>query len=74
MKQSVELRAYNGDTSRSATDRLNALIDAGAFTVHIDKTFPLEQAAAHEVLGAHFAGKTVLTMAQRINANCADAI
>lgn len=64
-KQGVELRTYNGDTSRSATDRLNSLIESGPFAVHIDKTFPLEQAAtAHKALGSHFVGKIVLTVAE----------
>jgi NADPH:quinone reductase-like Zn-dependent oxidoreductase len=39
------------------------LIEAGEFTVHIDKTFPLEQAAAaHKALTSHFVGKIVLTI------------
>lgn len=62
-EQGVELRVYNGDTSRRATDRLNSLIESGPFTVHIDKTFPLEQAAAaHKALASHFIGKIVLTI------------
>ena len=64
-RQDVELRIYNGDTSRSATSRLNSLIESGSFTVHIDKTFPLDQVvAAHRALGSHFVGKIVLTIAK----------
>jgi NADPH2:quinone reductase len=63
-EKGIELRVYNGDTSRSATDRLNSLIESGPFTVHIDKTFPLEQVvAAHKALASHFVGKIVLTIA-----------
>lgn len=63
-KQGVELRMYNGVTSRKATDRLNSLIESGPFTVHIDKKFPLEHAAvAHKALASHFVGKIVLTIA-----------
>lgn len=62
--QGIELRMYNGDHSASATTRLNSLIESGPFTVHIDKTFPLEQAAvAHKALASHFIGKIVLTIA-----------
>lgn len=63
--QGVELRTYNGDTSRAATDRLNSLIESGPFVVHIHKTFPLEQAAdAHKALASHFIGKIILKIAQ----------
>lgn len=62
-KQDVELSTYNGDISRGATDRLNSLIEAGAFTVHIDNIFPLDQVvAAHKALASHFVGKIVLTI------------
>lgn len=63
-KQNVEFLTYDGDTSRHGTARLNSLIESGPFTVHIDKTFPLEQAAAaHKALTSHFVGKIVLTIA-----------
>lgn len=63
VKQGVKLLKYNGDTRRSATDRLNALIESGPFTVHIDKIFPFEQVvAAHKALDSHFVGKIVLTI------------
>ncbi|MET1033209.1 MAG: NADP-dependent oxidoreductase [Candidatus Saccharimonadales bacterium] len=62
-KPNVELRMYDGDTSRSATARLNSLIESGPFTIHIHKTLPLEQAvAAHEMLASHYVGKIVLTI------------
>ena len=62
-KKDIELRMYNGDHGRDATTRLNSLIESGPFTVHIDKTFPLEQAvAAHKALASHFVGKIVLTI------------
>lgn len=60
-KQGVELRMYNGEHDSCATDRLNSLIESGPFTVHIDQTFPLEQAAAaHQALASHYVGKIVL--------------
>lgn len=61
-KEDVESLTYNGDTSRTATKRLNAFIDSNpSFTVHVDKVFPLEQVVtAHKVLSSHFVGKIVL--------------
>lgn len=63
IKETVNKRTYNGDTSRNATDRLNTLIESGSFAVHIDKTFPLEHVVdAHKMLGTHYIGKIVLKM------------
>lgn len=62
-RETIEFLTYDGDTSRRGTDRLNTLIESGPFTVHIDKAFPLEQAAAaHKALASHFIGKIVLTI------------
>ncbi|QNG18814.1 NADP-dependent oxidoreductase [Rhodococcus triatomae] len=55
---------YDGDRSRAATDRLNAVIEAGAFRPHIAQTFPLGQAQdAHLALRDHYVGKLTLRIA-----------
>ena len=42
-------------------EKLNRLIEAGPFEVHIARTFSLEQAAdAHRALDAHYLGKLAL--------------
>jgi NADPH:quinone reductase len=52
---------YDGDRSRTATDRLNAIIEASSFEVHVARTFPLEQAEdAHRALNDHYVGKLAL--------------
>jgi len=55
------LTYYDGDRSRAASDRLNALIDASSFEVHLAQTFPLERARdAHLALRDHYIGKLAL--------------
>jgi NADPH2:quinone reductase len=57
----VEIEGYDGENSRALIDRLNALIDSGPFEVHVDKTFPLEEASkAHKALDEHHLGKIAL--------------
>lgn len=57
----VELVLYTGDISRAATDKLNALIEAGPFEVHVDRMFPFEDVAeAHRLIGTHYVGKLAL--------------
>lgn len=57
----VHMIAYNGDRSRQALKRLNALIASGPFTVHVAKTFPLDHVReAHEMLDTHYVGKIAL--------------
>lgn len=52
---------YDGDRSRTATDRLNAIINASSFEVHIAQTFPWERVAdAHRALNDHYVGKLAL--------------
>lgn len=52
---------YDGDRSRTGTDRLNAITEASSFEVHIARTFPLERAAdAHRALNDHYVGKLAL--------------
>ncbi|MEH1101190.1 quinone oxidoreductase family protein [Micromonospora sp. CPCC 205561] len=55
------LSHYDGDRSRTATDRLNAIIEASSFEVHVARTFPLERAGdAHRALNDHYVGKLAL--------------
>ena len=57
----VTIEAYDGETSGALIDRLNALIDSGAFEVHVDRTFRLEEVSeAHEALSEHHLGKIAL--------------
>lgn len=52
---------YDGDRSRTATDRLNAIIEASSFEVHVARTFPLERVGdAHRALNDHYVGKLAL--------------
>lgn len=50
---------YDGD--RTATDRLNAIIEASSFEVHVAQTFPVERIRdAHRALNDHYLGKLAL--------------
>ncbi|MDN5725531.1 MAG: NADP-dependent oxidoreductase [Propionibacteriales bacterium] len=54
---------YDGDRSRAATERLNAIIEASTFEVHLAQTFPLERARnAHLALADHYVGKVAITV------------
>ena len=57
----VTVQSYDGDPDPQAIERLNRLIESGPFVVHIDRTFPLDQAAdAHRALDTHYLGKLAL--------------
>ena len=57
----VSVDAYDGEGGRQAIDRLNELIEAGSFDVHVHRIFPLEQAAqAQAALEEHHLGKIAL--------------
>ena len=57
----VSIDAYDGEGGREAIDRLNELIEAGPFEVHVHRIFPLEQAAAAQAaLEEHHLGKIAL--------------
>jgi NADPH:quinone reductase-like Zn-dependent oxidoreductase len=57
----VKVEAYDGEGGREAIDRLNELIEAGPFDVHVHRVFPLEQAAqAQAALEEHHLGKVAL--------------
>lgn len=52
---------YDGDRSRVSTERLNAIVEASAFEVHVPAEFPLDRAQdAHRALREHYVGKMVL--------------
>lgn len=57
----VTLRSYDGMPDPGTFERLNRLIEAGPFEVHIAAAFTLEQATeAHRALEKHFLGKLAL--------------
>ena len=57
----VTTEAYDGEGGREALDRLNELIEAGPFEVHVHRTFPLDEAAAAQAaLEEHHLGKIAL--------------
>jgi NADPH:quinone reductase-like Zn-dependent oxidoreductase len=57
----VSIEAYDGEGGREAIERLNQLIEAGPFEVHVDRVFPLEQVAdAQAALEEHHLGKIAL--------------
>jgi NADPH2:quinone reductase len=52
---------YDADITRAGTDRLNAIIEASTFEVHVAGTFPLEHVKdAHRALNDHYVGKLAL--------------
>jgi NADPH:quinone reductase-like Zn-dependent oxidoreductase len=58
----ITVRAYDGEASPDAFDRLDALISRGPFHVEV-KFYPLEEAAqAHRDLSKHHLGKLALRM------------
>jgi NADPH:quinone reductase-like Zn-dependent oxidoreductase len=62
----VAVHSYNGDPDPSILQRLNRLIEAGPFEVHVDRTFTLDQAAdAHRSLSRHHLGKLALRPSAR---------
>jgi NADPH:quinone reductase len=57
----VAIEAYDLEISSALFNRFNALIDAGPFEVHVDRTFRLEEAGkAHKALTEHHLGKIAL--------------
>lgn len=59
----VTVNPYDGDPDRDTIQRLNRLIEAGPFEVHVARTFTLDQAAdAHRTLNRHFVGKLALRL------------
>jgi len=60
----VSVEAYDGEGGRELMDRLNELIEADPFEVHVHRVFPLTQAAAAQAaLEEHHLGKIALRIA-----------
>jgi NADPH:quinone reductase-like Zn-dependent oxidoreductase len=60
-RSDVRFTGYNGEPDPEIIGRLNPLIEAGPFEVHIAQMFPLDQAAeAHRALNNHYLGKLAL--------------
>jgi len=58
----ANVQSYDGEPDPNLIEKINRLIAAGPFHVHIAHTYPLEQAAdAHRALDAHHLGKLALT-------------
>ena len=61
----VELKKANGMADQKMLERLNRLVAAGDFKVHVAQTFPLDQAVkAQEAMGQHYLGKIVLRVGE----------
>ena len=59
----IKLQSYNGEYDPPPFDRLNRLIEAGPFEIHVARTFNLDQAAdAQRALEDHYLGKLALVM------------
>lgn len=59
----VRIECYDGEADAEIIEKLNRLIDAGPFEVHVARTFPLAKAAeAHRALGEHHLGKLALRL------------
>lgn len=57
----VGLYGYMGNTDRAFVDKLNKLVEAGAFEVHLDKVFKLDQVvAAFKAVNSHHLGRIAL--------------
>jgi NADPH2:quinone reductase len=57
----VRVDAYDGEGGREAIEKLNRFIEEGRFEVHVDRIFPLEEAAAAQAaLEQHHLGKIAL--------------
>jgi NADPH:quinone reductase-like Zn-dependent oxidoreductase len=57
----VKVQSYDIEPSPEQIEKLNRLIEAGPFEVHVARTFPLDKAAdAHRELDKHFLGKLAL--------------
>ena len=61
VRSGVRVSTYDVRIDREAIAKLNRLIEAGPFEVHVARTFPLDRAAAaHRALAEHYLGKLAL--------------
>ena len=59
----VRMSNYDVELSQEVIAKLNRLIEASSFEVHIARTFPLDRAAeAHRALNDHYLGKLALRL------------
>ena len=57
----VRLQGYNGNIDPALILKLNKLVDAGKFEVHLGKTFTLDQAVdGYNALGSHYLGRLAI--------------
>jgi len=62
-RSGVRVSRYDVAIEPRAIAKLNRLIEAGPFEVHVARTFPLDQAAqAHRALDEHYLGKLALRL------------
>jgi NADPH:quinone reductase-like Zn-dependent oxidoreductase len=60
-REGVTVVAYDGNPDPPIIEKLNRLIEAGPFEVHVAQVFPLDQASdAHRALEQHHLGKYAL--------------
>jgi NADPH:quinone reductase len=63
VRPGVRLSSYDVAVDPKAIEKLNRLIEAGPFEVHVARTFRLDQAAdAHQALDEHYLGKLALRL------------
>jgi len=61
VRQTVKLVRYDGTPTHETIEKLNRLIEAGPFQVHVARSFPLDRAAdAQRALQQHYLGKLAL--------------
>lgn len=61
VRSGIQLLKFDGNPDRDILERLDRLIEAGPFGVHVARVFPLAKAAeAHNVLKEHHIGKFAL--------------
>jgi NADPH:quinone reductase-like Zn-dependent oxidoreductase len=59
--EGIKVQAYSGEVSPEIFETMNNLIESGSFRVHIDRMFPLKDAAeAHRALDDHYLGRLAL--------------
>jgi NADPH:quinone reductase len=57
----IKVKSYDGDSDPEIIAKVNRLIEKAPFTVHVARTFSLDQAAqAHRALDRHYLGKITL--------------
>jgi len=62
-REGVKIMSYNAEPNPQTFAKLNELINAGPFEVHIARTFKLEDAAdAQQALNGHYLGKLALVL------------